>query len=63
MPAGETDYLVEDGQGIAHTAVSFQCDDVQRFRFGGNPFFRGNVGQMGYGVIHIDAVEVVYLAA
>ena len=62
VSAGKTHYLIEYGQGIAHTTVSFQCDDVQCLRFGGNTFFGSYIGQMCYGIFHTDAVEVVYLA-
>ena len=63
VSTGKTYYLVEDGQGVTHTAVGFQRNDVQSFRFGGNSLFRGYIGQVSYGIFHTDTVEVVYLTA
>ena len=61
--AGEAHHLVEDGECVAHAAVGLQGDDVQGLGFGGDAFLGGDVGEVGHGVLHADALEVVDLAA
>ena len=62
VSVGEAHYLVEDGEGITHTPVSFLCDDVQGFRFGFDVLLAGYVLQVFHRIVDRDAAEVVNLA-
>ena len=62
-PLGEAHYLVEDGEGIAHTPVSFLCNNVQGFRFGFDVLLEGYVLQVFHRIVDCDAAEVVNLAS
>ena len=62
LPA-ERNGLVEHRQGVAHAAVGFLCDQVERLVVGGDSLLRGDVFEVFHGVLDADAVEVVDLAA
>ena len=55
--------LVEDGECVAHAAVGFFGDDVERFGFGGEALALRNVLQMAHHVGDAHAGEVEDLAA
>ena len=59
---GKADQLVEDGEGVAHGAIGFLGDDVQRVFFGGDPFHLGDMGQVAGDVFHGDPSEIEDLA-
>ncbi len=60
--AAEGHRLVEHAERVAHTAVGFRRDEVQRFVVVGDSLLAGDVFQVGHTVLHADAVEVVDLA-
>jgi len=55
-------YLIEDGQGVAHTAVGLDGDDGQGFVFSFRALRVGDAFQLIDDVVHADAVEIVDLA-
>ena len=55
--------LVEDGEGVAHTAVGFLGYHVECCFLVGVAFFLGNALEVVDHVLHRHPVEVVYLAA
>ena len=61
--SAEGNGLVEDGQGVAHSAVCLTGYYVERFVFYVNPFFSGHHPEVGDYVRYADAVEIVGLAA
>ena len=58
---GKTNYLVENRQGITHTAISFLGNYVQSFRLSSHIFLRGNIFQMFHHIGNRDAGEIIYL--
>ena len=63
VSSGEAGYLVEDGKCITHTPIRFLGDDCQCFRLSMDTFLLGYILQVCYGILHIDAVEVIDLAS
>ena len=59
----EADHLVEDGKGIAHTAVGLLRDESKRLGFCLIAFFLGNIHQVVDGVLRGHSLEVIHLAA
>ena len=60
--AREAHHLVEDGKGVAQSAIGFLGDDVQGFGFGADAFALGHKGQMFSDVINRNPLEVKDLA-
>jgi len=62
MVFAEANYLIEDGEGIAHGAISLLGNDVQCFNLIINAFSFGNVLEVLNGVLNPYPVEVENLA-
>ena len=56
-------YLVEDGQGIAHTTIRFLRNHVEGSRFVGDAFLLCYFLQMPHDVLHRHPTEIIDLAA
>ena len=62
IPICKTDYLVEDGQRVAHTTIRFLGNHIQGFRFSRHSFAGRYVFQMLHHIGNRDTRKVVYLA-
>ena len=60
--AAERDDLVEDRQGVAHSAVGLLSDEVHRLVIVGYALLPGNILQVADAVLDAYAVELEYLA-
>ena len=63
MTLGRSGYLVKDGQGVTHGAVSLLGDDVERCWLGLDVFLFTYILQLLHDIGHGDASEVVDLTA
>src|SRR5690606_28222608 len=58
IPIRKTDDLVEHGQGIAQTTISYLRNHVKFIFFIGHPLFIGNMRQMSGHILHLDPIEI-----
>ena len=71
IDASQIQYVAKTGDFIcegyeytgAHTAVCFEGNDIQRFRFSSDTFFGGDICEVCYGIFHTNPAEIIYLAA
>ena len=54
--------LVKDGEGVAHAAIGFLCDDVQGFRLIRVAFLFGHELQVVDNGLYAHPVEIIHLA-
>ncbi len=62
VSAAEGHRLVENGEGVPHSAVRLVGDDVERLVVDVDSLFPGHHPEVLHNVVHPDAVEIVGLA-
>ena len=63
IPLTERDALVEDGESVAHTSISFLSDKAESLFFVGHALIGSHVFEVRDNISHAHSLEVIHLTA